>query len=107
MAPEPYFSSFSKEDIPPVNRSDEEKENTHPVVSAFMNHAEGKNFAHEKTRETVIPAYMALIQQLDDELARLFDHMEKSGRIVTRKACFSANHLVAEMPRSQPTSLFE
>ncbi|WP_420547043.1 sulfatase-like hydrolase/transferase [Curvivirga sp.] len=92
MAPEPYFSNFSKNDIPKANRQDHELDNPHPVVKAFMNHAEGRNFAREETRETVIPAYMALIQQLDDELARLFGFMEKNGRLDDTLIVFTSDH---------------
>jgi arylsulfatase A-like enzyme len=41
-----------------------------------MQHEESLNFARDEVRELVIPAYMGLIRQIDDHLARLWRFME-------------------------------
>lgn len=92
MAPEPYFSMFGTEDVLPANRIDAEKKGPHPVVGAFMKHAEGQNFAREEVRETVIPAYMALIKQLDDEIGRLMGELEAMGRLDDTLIVFTSDH---------------
>lgn len=92
MAPEPYFSMYDAKDILPVNRTAAENEDPHPVVGAFMRHAEGRNFAREDVRETVIPPYMALIKQLDDEIGRLMSELEKMGRLDDTLIVVTSDH---------------
>ncbi|RED49110.1 sulfatase-like hydrolase/transferase [Aestuariispira insulae] len=92
MAPEPYFSMFGAEDVCPVNRAEEERSQAHPVMRAFMNHAEGRNFSKPGVREKVIPAYMALIKQLDDEIGRLMAELEEMGRLDDTLIVFTADH---------------
>ena len=53
-----------------------ERPDPHPVVEAFMRHDESQCFARDEVRETVIPAYMGLITQIDTHLGRLFEAME-------------------------------
>ena len=92
MAPEPYFSMFGEEDVVPVKRTEEEREDGHPVMRAFMNHAEGRNFSRDGAREQVIPAYMALIRQLDDEIGRLMAELKEMGRLEDTLIVFTSDH---------------
>lgn len=92
MAPEPYFSMFGPEDVAPANRAAAERVAPHPVVGAFMNHAEGRNFSDQAVREAVIPAYMALIRQLDDEIGRLMAELEALGRLEDTLIVFTSDH---------------
>ena len=92
MAPEPYFSMFGAEDVLPVNRDAAERDSGHPVMRAFMNHAEGRNFSKPGVREKVIPAYMALIKQLDDQIGRLMTEMEGMGRLEDTLIVLTSDH---------------
>ena len=92
MAPEPYFSMYGADDVVAVNRADHEREGSHPVMKAFMNHAEGRNFSKEGAREQVIPAYMALIRQLDNEIGRLMDQLDQIGRLEDTLIIFTSDH---------------
>lgn len=79
IAPAPYHTMYGPEDVLPVNASEAEKRDVHPVVAAFMDHDESLNFSQAEVRERVIPAYMGLITQLDEHLKRLIDFLKQRG----------------------------
>lgn len=79
IAPAPYHDMYGPEHVIPANRSETERHDPHPVVAAYMRHEESVNFSREEVRRTVIPAYMGLIRQLDDHLARLWAFLEDRG----------------------------
>ncbi len=55
-------------------------EDPHPVYGAFMGNRIAAVFQRDEVRAKVIPAYMGLIKQCDDQLGRLLDHLEATGR---------------------------
>jgi len=79
MAPSPYHDMYGPETFKPVHRSPREKDNPNPVYDAFMGMEVSETFSKDQTRETVMPAYMGLIKQIDDHLGRLFDWLEETG----------------------------
>lgn len=80
IAPAPYHDLYGPEHVIPAARHEREKTEAHPVFKAFMEGRVGKAFSRDDVREAVIPAYMGLIRQCDDELGRLFAWMKKTGR---------------------------
>lgn len=92
IAPAPYHNLYTREQILPANRSEPERNDPHPVVAAFMTHAEGQAFADPQCRATVIPAYMGLIKQIDDQLGRLFATMQQQGCLDHTLIVFSSDH---------------
>lgn len=92
IAPAPYHDMYSVADMLPVNATETEKANLHPVVEAFMGHDESVNFSREECRERVIPAYMGLITQLDDHLARLFAYLKEIGEYDNTLIVITADH---------------
>ncbi|MGI9366128.1 MAG: sulfatase-like hydrolase/transferase, partial [Rhizobiaceae bacterium] len=92
IVPEPYHDMFGKNHVPAATRSAVERENPHPVYEQFMNNAIGKAFRREEVRETVIPAYMGLIKQCDDQMGVLFDYMERSGRMDDTMIVITSDH---------------
>ncbi|MGB1309626.1 MAG: sulfatase-like hydrolase/transferase [Leucothrix sp.] len=92
IVPEPYHSLYGKDDIIPVNRHDNEKIDTHPIYAQFMNNAVGKAFQRDEVLDTVIPAYMGLIKQADDQLGRLFTHLEETGRFDDTMIVITSDH---------------
>lgn len=92
IAPAPYHGMYSKEHMVPANRSESEKENTHPVYEAFMNNVIGQAFRRDEVLETVIPTYMGLIKQCDDQLGRLFEHLESGGHMNDTMIVITADH---------------
>lgn len=80
IAPAPYHNMYSADDVLPANRSDAEKQSPHPVVNAFMAHEESLNFSDPEKRQHVIPAYMGLISEIDDNIGRLMTFLKQSGK---------------------------
>lgn len=92
IVPAPYHDMYGQEHILPANRAISEKENTHPVYQAFMQHQASKSFAKDEVREHVIPAYMGLIKQIDDQMGVLFKYMEEQGLMDNTMIVFTADH---------------
>ncbi len=72
IAPAPYNDMYGKDDIIPVVRANSERDNPHPVYREFMQIRVSQAFARDEVRETVVPVYMGLIKQIDDQLGLLF-----------------------------------
>ena len=79
VAPAPYNDIYGPNQIMAANRTEAERAHPHPVVAAYMEHDESKTFQEDETRSTVIPVYMGLVKQIDDELGRLFEYMDNNG----------------------------
>lgn len=92
VAPDPYHALFSPNEMIPANRHPDEKATAHPVVAAYMKHADSQTFAEEGVRDTVIPAYMGLVKQIDDELGRLFDHLDAAGLSDSTMIVMTSDH---------------
>jgi len=75
VAPAPYHDMYSASDIPPAVRSEAERVDAHPVFENFMTHRAAVSFSKDEIRDIVIPAYMGLIKQLDDQLGVLFNSL--------------------------------
>jgi arylsulfatase A-like enzyme len=57
-----------------------------------MQHEDSKNFARDAVRETVIPAYMGLVKQIDDHLGRLWKFLEAQGQWENTMIVFTSDH---------------
>jgi len=80
IAPAPYNDMYGPEHVIPAARHEREKTEAHPVYKAFMEGRIGKAFSRDEVREAVIPAYMGLIKQCDDQMGRLFAWLKDTGR---------------------------
>ena len=92
IVPPPYHDMYGPAEILPAVRSNAERVTDHPVYRAWQNHRVCQAFARDEVRERVIPAYMGLIKQLDDQLGVLFDYLERSGRMEDTMIVFSSDH---------------
>jgi len=92
LAPSPYNDMYSAVDLPPVNRSDVEKHNAHPLMQAWMDMRVSKTFARDQIREVVGPVYMGLIKELDDQIGRLLAYLRESGRLEDTMIVFCSDH---------------
>ena len=92
IAPAPYHALYGPNQILPANRHPDELVDRHPVVAAFAEHEESRTFAAEKTRRTVIPTYMGLIKEIDDNLGRLFRFLAEHGRFADTMIVFTSDH---------------
>ncbi|MCI5076874.1 sulfatase-like hydrolase/transferase [Oricola sp.] len=80
IVPAPYHDMFGPGSWRRPVRSEKERENPHPVFAAFMEHRVSESFRRDEVRETVLPSYMGLIKQIDDQMGVLFAEMQKRGQ---------------------------
>lgn len=92
IVPEPYHALYGANHVPQALRSPVEREDPHPVYAQFMNNAIGKAFQRDEVREAVIPAYMGLIKQCDDQMGRLFSHLEATGQSDNTMIVITSDH---------------
>ena len=92
MAPDPYHAMYGPNMIKAANRDEKELENRHPVVDAFGQHEESVNFSRDECRETVIPAYMGLISELDDHIGRLMAFLGESEQLENTIVVLTSDH---------------
>ena len=92
IVPAPYHNMHGHNQILPPVRSDAERDNAHPVLEAHMKHPESLNFSIDDVRDNVMPAYMGLIKQIDDQMGRLFSWMEDAGRMDDTMIVFTSDH---------------
>ncbi len=92
IAPAPYNAMFGADDVLPVVRSDEERRDPHPIYAQFMDLGASKTFARREVREEVIPVYMGLIKQIDDQLGVLFQFMQERGLFENTLVVFTSDH---------------
>ncbi|MEP4380237.1 MAG: alkaline phosphatase family protein [Alphaproteobacteria bacterium] len=92
IVPPPYHDMYGPDDVIAPVRSNAERMTDHPVYRAWQNHRVCKAFSRDEVRERVIPAYMGLIKQLDDQMGRLFAYLEESGRMDDTMVVMSSDH---------------
>ncbi len=92
VAPAPYHALYGPEHVIPANKGNRERERPHPVHGAFMQHADSSTFARDEVRETVIPAYMGLIAEIDDHMGRLWQFLEERGLFENTMIVFTSDH---------------
>lgn len=90
IAPAPYHALYNASQVQaPIAV---QPGNDHPVYVAFRQHQESLNFSREEVRLKVIPTYMGLIKQIDDQLGRLFDVLQSNGRWDDTLIVFTSDH---------------
>ncbi|MCH9853731.1 MAG: sulfatase-like hydrolase/transferase [Alphaproteobacteria bacterium] len=91
-APSPFHNLYNEEHIIAPTRSEAEKENTHPIYQAFMQSTAAQAFTDTKKRNHVMPAYMGLVKQIDEQLGGLFRMMDKSDMFRDTMIVFTSDH---------------
>jgi arylsulfatase A-like enzyme len=92
VAPAPYHALYGPEDIVPVQRDAGERADPHPVYRGFMDYTPSRTFSQDGVRETVIPTYMGLIGQVDDQIGQLMQFLKDSGRDQDTLIVFTSDH---------------
>jgi arylsulfatase A-like enzyme len=92
MAPAPYHDMYGPDDVVPAVRQAAERADPHPVYRAFMEHRVSRAFARDQVRREVIPVYMGLIRQIDDQLGILFGFMQAHGLWENTMIVFTSDH---------------
>jgi arylsulfatase A-like enzyme len=92
IAPEPYASMYGVSDMLPAIRSEKERQEAHPVFAAYMDMRYSRNMARDEARERVIPTYMGLIKQIDDQMGVLMQYLQQRGLLDTTMIVFTSDH---------------
>lgn len=92
IVPAPYHNMYDERHIIDPVRSDAERQTDHPLMRAYLDARVCRSFSRDHVREHVIPAYMGLIKQLDDNLGRLFSWMDEQGLSKNTIIAFTSDH---------------
>ncbi|WP_425049722.1 sulfatase-like hydrolase/transferase [Psychromarinibacter sp. S121] len=92
IVPAPYHAMFGPNHVPAATRHAMERDDPHPVLAAYQSNRIASAFQRDDVRDKVIPAYMGLIKQCDDQLGRLLDYLEKTGRIDDTMIVLTSDH---------------
>lgn len=93
IAPAPYHDMFGPEDcLEPVRSEAERLDSANPIFRGFQDHPESITFSRDDIRRNVLPAYMGLVKQIDDHLARLMSFLQQAGRMEDTLIVFTADH---------------
>jgi arylsulfatase A-like enzyme len=76
----------------PPNRSSAELENPHPLLHGYRQELASRSFSRDEVRCTVVPTYMGLVKQIDDQLGRLFAFLRESGLEDDTLVVFTSDH---------------
>ncbi|HVZ52165.1 MAG TPA: sulfatase-like hydrolase/transferase [Pseudolabrys sp.] len=92
VAPAPYHAAYGGNEVVPAVRSEAERHDPHPVYRAFMDMNASRSFARDEVRETVIPAYMGLVEQIDHHVGRLLRFLDEQGDAANTVVVFTSDH---------------
>ncbi|KXF89374.1 sulfatase-like hydrolase/transferase [Phaeobacter inhibens] len=92
IVPAPYHDIYDAEHVLPAVRSAAERQDAHPVFEGMMNSQIGQVFSRDEVRQKVIPAYMGLIKQADDQMGHLFAWLEATGRMQDTMIVLTSDH---------------
>lgn len=92
IVPTPYHDMYAPRHVSAPARAPHERDDTHPIYKAFREERHAINMSREGVRETVIPAYMGLIKQIDDQLGLLFAFLKERGLDQDTIIVFSSDH---------------
>ncbi|WP_119420892.1 alkaline phosphatase family protein [Desertibaculum subflavum] len=92
IVPAPYHDIYGPEHVLPAVRCEAERQNAHPILASYFKERFSAVFARDEVRERVIPAYMGLIKQIDDQLGVLFEFMQARGLFDNTMIVFTSDH---------------
>jgi len=92
IAPAPYNDMYGPDDVIPAVRSEAERVDPHPVFAGFMQHRVSQSFSRDEVRAEVIPVYMGLIKQIDDQMGVLFSFLKERGLFDNTLVVFTSDH---------------
>jgi arylsulfatase A-like enzyme len=92
QAPAPYHKMYGPEHIIPHHAAGGELDDPHPVYEVFTRLRVSQAFSRPEVRATVIPAYMGLVKQIDDQIGRLLVWLEARGDLENTVIVFTSDH---------------
>lgn len=92
IAPAPYNTMYGPDDVQDPIRSEAELDDPNPLMKRFIDRIAGKTFSREEAIRKVVPVYMGLIKQIDDQLGVLFAFMQERGLLESTTIVFTSDH---------------
>ncbi|MGX9354004.1 alkaline phosphatase family protein [Roseobacteraceae bacterium S113] len=92
IVPAPYHDMYGANHVPAPLRHKTELDDPHPVYAAYASNKIADAFQRDDVRNKVIPAYMGLIKQCDDQLGVLLDHLEDIGQTDNTMIVLTSDH---------------
>lgn len=92
IAPAPYHAQYGLDRCLPVRRHPGELERQHPVLAAYRQQEECVNFMRDDVVAQVLPRYTGLVQEIDDQLGRLWEVLDKLERWKDTLVIFTSDH---------------
>ena len=92
IVPAPYHAMYGPNHVPAPRRHDIERDDPHPVYGAYMENRIAAAFRKDEARQKAVRAYMGLIKQCDDQLGKLLDHLEATGRMDSTMIVLTSDH---------------
>jgi len=92
IVPAPYHDMYGPNHVPQAARHDVERDNPHPVYGAYLGNKIAQAFQRDDVRQKVIPAYMGLIKQCDDQLGVLLDYLEENDEMKDTMIVLTSDH---------------
>ncbi|MDO6800044.1 sulfatase-like hydrolase/transferase [Shimia thalassica] len=92
IVPAPYHAMYGTNHVLQPARHEVEQDSPHPVFGAYMGNKIAQAFQREDVRQKVIPAYMGLIKQCDDQLGVLLEYLETTGRMDNTMIVLTSDH---------------
>ena len=92
IAPAPYNELYSPDQVQAAVRAEIEKQNPHPIYKEFMQQRVAQAFARDEVRREVIPAYMGLIKQIDDQIGVLLKYLQEKQLFDNTMIVFTSDH---------------
>jgi arylsulfatase A-like enzyme len=92
IAPAPYNTMYTAADLIAPVRAESEQADPHPVFREFMAARVSETFSRDEVRREVIPVYMGLIKQIDDQMGVLFQFLEQRGLFDNTLIVFTSDH---------------
>tara|TARA_R110002124_G_scaffold85382_2_gene221601 strand:+ start:9093 stop:10754 length:1662 start_codon:yes stop_codon:yes gene_type:complete len=92
IAPPPYNDMFGPDDVQAPVRSEAELVDANPLMAHFIDRIAGQTFSRGDAVRRIVPTYMGLIKQIDDQLGLLFDFMDSRGLLESTTIVFTSDH---------------
>ncbi|OJI92768.1 arylsulfatase A-like enzyme [Planktotalea frisia] len=92
IVPAPYHNMYGENHVPAPTRDTVEREDPQPVFGAYMENKIATAFQRDEVRKKVIPAYMGLIKQCDDQLGRILEHLEQTDTLKDTMIVLTSDH---------------
>jgi arylsulfatase A-like enzyme len=92
IVPAPYHDMYGPNHVPAARRHEAELEDPQPVYGAYTQNAVAGAFQRDEVRQKVIPAYMGLIKQCDDQLGRILEYLENTSQMDSTMIVLTSDH---------------